>query len=261
MINYIIPNSYGIGDALILLNAIFLFEKNKNRYITLTFHQRDNENINFNFLHVSDIFSYLYLKPCLINCDIKYDRSSLGIDQFGEENFKIKDFGDFYFNVVQNHILELDIEICQSRKGVSSLFYEIEEINDKKAQKRYGNNQKSITKEQYNQLKNIVKIKELYQFSGDIRSKNIFKKQLNGKEVIGKNLNIINETKKFIGSEGLWTHYSRALGVETHCINSQGRYLTSEEGTNKIYDLFESQGHFLYKTFDEFYQEVKKINE
>ncbi|SVD83567.1 uncharacterized protein METZ01_LOCUS436421, partial [marine metagenome] len=160
MIKYIIPNSYGVGDALILLNAIFLFEKNKNRYITLTFHQRDNENVNFNFLHVSDIFSYLYLKPCSINCNINYDRSSLELYQFEEKNFKNKDFEDFYFNVVQNHILELDMEICQSRKGISSLFYEIEEIDDKEAQKRYGYNQKSITKEQYNQLKNTVKIKE-----------------------------------------------------------------------------------------------------
>lgn len=261
---YIIPNSYGVGDALMLLNAIFLFEKNKNRHITLTFHQRDDEGVNFDFSHVSDIFSYFCFKPCSINCIIQYDTSSLELPQIGEENFKIKDFKDFYFNVVQNHDLELNMEISKDRTGFSSLFYEINEQGYYSIQRKhsYNHNEKSITQKQYDKIRELFYIKELYQSSGDIRTKNIFKKILhNKKDVIHENLKIINKTKKFIGSEGLWTHYSRALGVETHCINSQGRYLTIEKGTDTVYDLFKSQGHFLYKTFEEFYTNLKKINE
>ena len=88
MINYIVSNSYGVGDALMTLNTIFLFEKNKNREITISFHQRDNEKTKFNFLNISNIFSYFFLKPISLNCHIKYESSSLESDEIGEENFK-----------------------------------------------------------------------------------------------------------------------------------------------------------------------------
>lgn len=251
MINYIVSNSYGVGDALMTLNTIFLFEKNKNREITISFHQRDNEKTKFNFLNISNIFSYFFLKPISLNCHIKYESSSLESDEIGEENFKIKDYKNFYFDTIEKHNLELDIERCKNRKGVSSLFYEL------------GDNyyaKKSISKEEYKKLKKNFEIEELYQFKDEIRTRNIFHKQC-GEEIIGKNLKIINRSNMFIGSEGLWTHYSRALGVKTYCINSQGRYLANmKRNFQSISDLFKKQGHFLFKDFDTLYGNINGKN-
>lgn len=292
--NYIVSNSYGIGDAMMTLNTIFLFEKNLNRNFTITFHQRDNEKTHFDFQHVSEIFSYFCLKPISLKCDIKYTVSDMGIDEMGENNFKIPHYKNLYFNVIKNHNVELDIEICQNRQGITSMFYEVYYpinsgimigtsmrnsenrfralnvqsgyVHDSFQASRF--TQKSITKHQHEKLKKVLKIKELYQYYDAIRSINFNTKSGGGREVILTNLKLINKSKKFIGSEGLWSHYSRALGVETHCINAQGRYLANmefegsiDEKINSISELFESQGHFLYKDFDEFYKNIEKINE
>ena len=72
--------------------------------------------------------------------------------------------------------------------------------------------------------------------------------------LIPANLKMINESAKFVGSEGLWSHYSRALGVETHCINKQGRYLSNiKRDQDFIESIFKNQKHFLYNNFDDLY--------
>ena len=241
MINYHVSNSYGIGDALHWLNAIFLFEKEKDRNISITFHQRQGDRKNFDFKNTKDICDFFCLKPTDTVTTLYYTESNIEIDDLGYENFKIEGFEKFYFDTIYNHNIQLNLEQCTERKGVSSLFYETYEG-------------KSISADQYQKIKDKLDPIELHQWVGEKRTINMFFTSMKNPYLIPANLKMINESAKFVGSEGLWSHYSRALGVETHCINKQGRYLSNiKRDQDFIESIFKNQKHFLYNNFDDLY--------
>ena len=116
---------------------------------------------------------------------------------------------------------------------------------------------KSITAEQYQKIKDKLDPIELHQWDGEKRTTNMFFTTMKNPYLIPANLKMINESAKFVGSEGLWSHYSRALGVETHCINKQGRYLSNiEREFDVIAQIFKKQGHYLYSSFMDLYKNV-----
>lgn len=254
MINYHVSNSYGIGDALHWLNAIFLFEKEKDRNITITFHQRDDERKNFDFKNTKDIYDFFCLKPTDTVCTIDYTKSNLEPDDLGEENFRIEGFEKFYFDTIYNHNIQLNLEQCAERKGTSAMFYE-----SGKGKQTYPYKGKhtwefrSITADQYQKIKDKLDPIELHQWDGEKRTTNMFFTTMKNPYLIPANLKMINESAKFVGSEGLWSHYSRALGVETHCINKSGRYLDIKREFDVIAQIFKKQKHFLYNNFDDLY--------
>mgnify|MGYP001292328752 CR=1 FL=1 len=248
---YLVSNSYGIGDALNWLNAIILFEKEKDRNITITFHQREGDKKIFSFTDIKQIYSFFCLKPTDTVCIIDHCISTLEPDDIGEENFKIEGFKDFYFDIVNRHYFEIDIEPCENREGTSAMFYESGKI----FQPAYEG--KSITADQYQKIKDKLDPIELHQWDGEKRTTNMFFTTMKNPYLIPANLKMINESAKFVGSEGLWSHYSRALGVETHCINKQGRYLSNiEREFDVIAEIFKKQGHYLYSSFMDLYKNV-----
>ena len=248
---YHVSNSYGIGDALNWINAIILFEKEKNRNIKITFHQREGDKKIFDFIDIEQIYSFFCLKPTKTVCIIDHLVSTLEPDELGQENFKIKGFKEFYFDIINRHYFELNIEKYENREGASSMFYESGKIFSSAYE------DKSITADQYQKIKDKLNPIELHQWVGEKRTKNMFFTTMKNPHLIPANLKIINESEKFIGSEGLWSHYSRALGVETHCINSQGRYLSNiKRDFDVISQIFEKQGHHLYSTFMDLYKNV-----
>ena len=155
---YHVSNSYGIGDALNWINAIILFEKEKNRNIKITFHQREGDKKIFDFIDIEQIYSFFCLKPTKTVCIIDHLVSTLEPDELGQENFKIKGFKEFYFDIINRHYFELNIEKYENREGVSSMFYESGKIFSSAYE------DKSITADQYQKIKDKLNPIELHQW-------------------------------------------------------------------------------------------------